>query len=543
MKKLLTPVLVCILAATCLPAFAEEVPETAIGAAETGQGLMAGVPGELYPDVTLFKGVPFAAPPVGELRWKEPQDPEPWEGVRLCDTEGDAPVMHDYVNLLFTDPSTPWIEFYPDGAPPMSEDCLYLNIATPAQGADEKLPVVIWFHGGGLQNGFYYEAEFDPEVLASKGCIVVSIGCRLGVFGFLTLPQLSEESDYGGSGNYGLMDCIKGVQWVIDNIGAFGGDPENITLMGQSGGSSKVTGVLVSPLMEGKIARTINQSYLNAFSTYPTQEEAEQIGLDYLGQLGLDPDISVEELRAMDAETLYSVQAQYVIHLDGKYFTQSPVDFYLEEGNLNDIDMLFGNVFGEAASGIQIPGAGQPVIPQTAEEFYSAVRATYGDELCDKYGLEENFPVTDWTAGAQYVVFSNLEGLAGNRVFAAIKDKLAPESNTFIYTFGRVTPGDETGWHSGELWYTFGSLRRETAGYRDWQRWDYAAADITTTYWSNFIKTGDPNGEGVPTWPSADDMSYQFIDWNCISYDASSPIDQMIIGHYITTNNLEGYFA
>ena len=106
-----------------------------------------------------------------------------------------------------------------------------------------------------------------------------------------------------------------------------------------------------------------------------------------------------------------------------------------------------------------------------------------------------------------------------------------------------MTPGDETGWHSGELWYTFGSLRRETAGYRDWQRWDYAAADITTTYWSNFIKTGDPNGEGVPTWPSADDMSYQFIDWNCISYDASSPIDQMIIEHYITTNNLEGYFA
>ena len=155
MKKLLTPVLVCILAATCLPAFAEEVPETAIGAAETGQGLMAGVPDGLHPDVTLFKGIPFAAPPVGELRWKEPQDLDPWEGVRLCDTEGDAPVMHGYVNLLFTGPSTPWIEFYPDGAPPMSEDCLYLNIATPAQGADEKLPVVIWFHGGGLQNGFY----------------------------------------------------------------------------------------------------------------------------------------------------------------------------------------------------------------------------------------------------------------------------------------------------------------------------------------------------------------------------------------------------
>lgn len=150
-----------------------------IGVVQTESGLVSGIQGDLYEDITLFKGVPFAAPPVGDLRWHEPVDAEPWDGVRVCDTEGDAPLMPDYVNMLFSDPSTPWIEFYPEGAPRMSEDCLYLNIATPAQSADEKLPVVIWFHGGGFQNGYYSEPEFDPEVLASKGCVVVSVGMRL----------------------------------------------------------------------------------------------------------------------------------------------------------------------------------------------------------------------------------------------------------------------------------------------------------------------------------------------------------------------------
>lgn len=522
-----------------------------IGVVETESGLMSGVKGQLYDNVTMFKGVPFAAPPVGDLRWKEPVDADSWEGVRVSDMEGDAPLMPSYVNMLFTDPNTPWIEFYSDGAPTMSEDCLYLNIATPAQSADEKLPVVIWFHGGGFQNGYYYEPEFDPEVLASKGCVVVSVGMRLGIFGFFALPQLSEESDYGASGNYGMMDCIKGTQWVIDNIAAFGGDPENITLMGQSGGSSKVTGVLVSPMMEGKIAGTINQSYLNAFSNYATMDEVEAAGQRYLGILGLDANITPEELRALDADFVNSMSAAggggYKIAIDGKYFTESPADFYLREGQLEGINMMCGNVFGEAASGMQIPGIEQPAVPQTADELYVAIRAKYGDELCDKYELEKNFVVSDWTAHTKYIEFATKDALAGNRLFAAVKNQLNETGDSYIYTFGAVEPGprkdgSEIGWHSGELWYMFGSLHRETVGYRDWEIWDYAAAEVATDYWSNFIKTGNPNGSSVPEWPEASDMSYQYIDWNAYTITAESPLDQMILEYYIAQYGLEAYF-
>lgn len=515
-----------------------------IGVVETQFGPVEGIQGSLYSDVTLFKGVPFAAPPVGDLRWHEPVDPEPWTEVRVCDEEGDAPLMPDYVNMLFTDPTTPWIEFYPDGAPNMSEDCLYLNVATPAQSADEALPVVVWFHGGGFQNGFYYEAEFDPEVLAEKGCIVVSVGHRLGIFGFLSLPQLSAESEYGASGNYGIMDCIKGVQWVIDNIEQFGGDPSKITLMGQSGGNAKVTACLVSNQLRGQIAGTINQSALNAFSTYTSLEDAEAAGTMYLNILGVDPEMSVEELRTLDADFVNSMSAagQYSIVLDGKYFTDSPVDFYLREGQLDGLNMMFGNVYGESATGIQIPGAEQPVTPATAEEFYTFVREAYGDELCDKYDLENNFYVTDANLGAKYVEFTSRAALAGNQVFSAIKAKQNEGGNAYLYTFGRVTPGSEIGWHSGELWYTFGSFRRETAGFRNWERWDYAAGDIATDYWSNFIKTGDPNGATVEEWPTADTMDIMYIDWDCKVLSGQDPIDQMLVESFIAQNNLETYF-
>jgi len=522
----------------------EEVLPGNIGVVETQSGPVEGIQGSLHKNVSLFKGVPFAAPPVGELRWKEPVDPEPWTEVRVCDEEGDAPLMPDYVNALFTDPSTPWIEFYPDGAPSMSEDCLYLNIATPAQSSDEALPVVIWFHGGGFQNGFYYEAEFDPEELANKGCVVVSVGHRLGIFGFLSLPQLSEESEYGASGNYGIMDCIKGVQWVIDNISNFGGDPEHITLMGQSGGNAKVTACLVSNQLRGKIFGTINQSALNAFGTYTSLEDAEAAGQNYLQILGLDPDMSVEELRALDADLVNSMSAagSYSVVLDGKYFTDSPVDYYLREGQLDGLNMMFGNIYGESATGIQIPGADQPVAPATAEEFYATVRAAYGDELCDKYDLEHNYIVTDATLSAKFVDFTSRQALAGNQVFAAIKAKQNEGGNAFIYTFGRVTPGSEIGWHSGELWYMFGSMRRETAGFRNWERWDWATADIATDYWSNFIKTGNPNGPTVLEWPAAETMDVMYIDWNCRVLSGQDPIDQLLVEGFIQQNDLGKYF-
>lgn len=182
------------------------------------------VRGVVEEDVLVFKGVPYAAPPVGELRWKAPQDPASWEGVRECDTYGPRPVQPPQGGLFFE----PWgSDFYYMGFTAYSEDCLYLNIATDAESADEKRPVFMWFHGGGLSSGYSYEIEFNPTVLAKKGVVVVTVGQRLNVFGYLSLPQLSAEQG-GISGNYGLMDEVKALDWVRENIAAFGGDPDNI---------------------------------------------------------------------------------------------------------------------------------------------------------------------------------------------------------------------------------------------------------------------------------------------------------------------------
>lgn len=235
MKRMLTVLLVAaMLLSLSMPAMAAG---TGIGVVETESGMVSGVQGEEHSHITIFKNIPYAAPPVGELRWKAPQDPEPWEGVRACDTFGNIPMQNTW--LMDSEDGGYLDEFYWEGHPEPSEDCLYLSVATPAKAAGEKLPVMLWFHGGGLNQGFYSEIEFDPEELANKGIVVVSVGTRLGPFGYLSLPQLDAESEYGDSGNYGLMDSIKALEWVHDNIAAFGGDPDNVTLTGQSGGTAR----------------------------------------------------------------------------------------------------------------------------------------------------------------------------------------------------------------------------------------------------------------------------------------------------------------
>lgn len=266
-------------------AFAETA-EVSLGIVTTKYGDVQGVAGEDYANVTLFKGIPYAKPPVGELRWAAPQDPESWEGVKVCDTYGDAATQQSYVSWLMDAEST-WGEFYPNGAPSNSEDCLYLNVATPAASGDEKRPVIVWLHGGAFAHGYAYEEEFNPEELASRGVIVVSIGHRLNVFGTLALPQLSAETEYGGSGNYMIMDCAKGVEWVYENIEAFGGDPSRIVLCGQSGGSIKTTATFISPLTQGMIAGTYNMSNSLVCNEgyYSSMEEVKQRGLELIGRL------------------------------------------------------------------------------------------------------------------------------------------------------------------------------------------------------------------------------------------------------------------
>ena len=206
--------------------------------------------------VAVYKGIPYAAPPVGDLRWKKPQPVQPWQGVRKCDKWGDASLQGGQEKGSFY-----WKEFYQDGNPPMSEDCLYLNVWTPAAGqTDADLPVMFWIHGGAFQNGFGHEIEFDGDAMAKKGVVLVTINYRLGMCGFLAHPLLTAENDGKGSGNYGLFDQLAALKWVKKNIASFGGNPDNVTVFGQSAGAGSVQALISSPLAKGYIQRAIIQS-------------------------------------------------------------------------------------------------------------------------------------------------------------------------------------------------------------------------------------------------------------------------------------------
>jgi para-nitrobenzyl esterase len=503
-----------------------------LGIVKTKLGSVWGVSAKDYKAVTIFKGIPYAAPPVGDLRWKPPRDPRPWDGIRVCDTYAAAAWIDPKFDLYNKPGDTYW-QFYATGKPPQSEDCLYLNVATPAVTGNEKMPVMIWFHGGGFTGGWSYEVEFNPEALANKGVIVVSVGTRLGILGFLSLPQLSAESSYKGSGNYGLMDCSKAIQWVHDNIQGFGGDPDNITVFGQSGGSAKTTAVLISPLSRKLIKNTINQSGLGAFGKYKTQKEAEATGVVFLKSKGLPEDISLDELRKIDIRVLnanFDSQAiSFGAVIDGYYLLENPVDFYLGKGNLEGKNMMFGNVFGEAG----------PFKATTAKDLYAELKMKYG-ALYDKYKINEVLQLTDSNVAYYKRALASDEGLMNSRIYAEVNAKLNKTCKTFVYTFGHVTPGADWGWHSSELWYVFGSLRKDTDYQPKWTFFDDLTAEMLSSYWSNFAKKGDPNDYGLFQWPQGGNLGYMFLDG--MSYSKGEPLsswEKLLREYCIQKNELE----
>ncbi len=535
MKKMLSCLLTCVLAASMFAAVVpaeEEAAFKGIGVVATQQGEAEGVVDPDY-DVTIFKGVPYAAPPVGDLRWAAPEDPASWEGVRVFDEFADAAVQPSYIDMFKGDAfKNGWGAFYKSDSPSNSEDCLYLNIYTPAVSADESYPVLVWFHGGGLGHGWSYEPEFDAQALSEKGVVVVTVGTRLNILGCLALPQLADEN--GASGNWIVMDIAKSIEWVHNNIAGFGGDPERINVAGQSGGSSKTTASLVSPLSNPYVKGTINQSALGAFGTYKTLEQAYEDGYALLDYLELPHDVSAEELRALPEETLRDAidNAGFAasIIIDGKAITENPRDFYLREGALNGKSMMAGLVFGESGN----------YEATTAEELYAQIREQFGDELCDKYGLEDLIEITDGTVGYYNTAIKAWYGLEATRIYGEIMLKQNEDASFYTYTFGRIPQSTAWGWHSLELWYMFGSLR--PGDYEnDWTAHDYATADICTSYWANFAASGDPNGYGVADWASGEDGAFMFLDAPSICYEGT-PLDPIFDEYFIAQNSLEAYF-
>ena len=272
---------------------------------ETKYGTILGQPSGNQ-RVSVFKGVPFAKPPVGELRWKAPQKPDPWEGEYKAYTFSPIPMQWRH-------PKGSWAqkELYPTELP-RSEDCLYLNVWTPAESPDEKLPVLFYIFGGGCFQGYGSKIELDGDGYGKRGCIFVTINYRLHIFGFLAHPELSAETDYHGSGNYGYMDQIAALDWVKENIAAFGGDPDNITVYGQSAGAGSTVNMMTSPLSRNKFKRAIIQSsggFLGKkFARVNTLAEQEAKGKKFLDYVGVS---TIEEARLIPAETLQGIYERY----------------------------------------------------------------------------------------------------------------------------------------------------------------------------------------------------------------------------------------
>ncbi len=522
----------------------------------TRYGLVRGIPlSEKYEGLAEFRGIPYAAPPVGALRWRPPVAPVAWTGVRECDTYGPVAMQS------FND-SEPYItDFFFAGHPAPSEDCLYLNILTGAdlasktaseennaanevrQGAslagDSDRPVYMWFHGGGLNNGYPHEPEFDGRELARKGVVVVHVAQRLNAFGYLALPQLTAEQG-GKSGNYGFMDQLAALDWVYENIAAFGGDPANITVGGQSGGSQKAGAMATTPAARGRVRRAILESGLKWLQRYPSLAEMEEKSRSYLRAAGLNPDASLDELRAVDAKALL-VRGMDMFAIPGEMVwdgdlvpCQSARDAFLQ--HLGDVDFLCGTNLGEASLTGAMGAAGTPTDPAS---FRAHFRSILGD-LYDKHDFDAIVSPEDPEAGVALGVPPALVGridvlartlasrglcppgrvnfsrnIMVNRLFGRLMASRRPAGRVYSYLFTHLLPWRESdlgtvrdpavqmAYHSSEMFYAFASLREGMPPARPWTPTDFALADTVSSYWANFMRTGDPNGPGLPEWPES----------------------------------------
>ncbi|MGN6514430.1 MAG: carboxylesterase/lipase family protein [Rhizomicrobium sp.] len=467
---------------TVLAAFALWITPAVAGPVETQSGLVAGV---RMGDLTVYKGVPFAAPPIGALRWRPPQAPPAWQGVRKADSFAPA-CMQSGVSM-------------PGETPPRtSEDCLYLNIWAPARGS--RHAVMVWIYGGGFSNGSAAMPLYWGDELARKGIVAVTFGYRLGPFGFLALPELTKESPFRSSGNYGLMDQIAALEWVHDNIAAFGGDPARVTVAGQSAGAASVSILMASPLAKGLFRGAIAESGgmfepLQLAPSY-TLANAERDGEAFEKKLGAS---SLAQLRALPASALLKPQAGFHPVLEPHVMPLSPYDAFAQ-GKQNDVPILIGSNANEAGS----------LIPDIA----SVKASTFESDILKAWGplppaLFAAYPhATDAEARRARLDFERDLRFGWDMWAWARLESATGFKPVYYYHFTHVPPfpkgsiyQDWGASHYAELFYVFGHLAQEP--------WSWASADrklagTMTDYWVNFVKSGNPNAEGDPPWPRFD---------------------------------------
>ncbi|MCD8330190.1 MAG: carboxylesterase family protein, partial [Lachnospiraceae bacterium] len=460
----------------------------------TEGGLVEGLPG-WNQAVSVFRGIPYAAPPVGDLRWKAPQPVIPWEGVRPAYKYGNISYQARYASegggdLIGT-------EFYCLDWP-RDEDCLYLNVWTPAKSADEKLPVGVYLHGGGWAQGYGHLNCYDGEGFAKRGCVLVTVNHRLGVFGYMAHPELTAEDENHTSGNYGVQDLIAALAWVKRNIAAFGGDPEKVTTFGQSGGGEKSRSMILSPLAKGLIQGAIMQSGGGLERTRGGGRPlaaAEQEGVKFLEYLGVK---DIEEARQVPQEKLLDASrsfqdpdappmSQFSPNIDGYVFPK-PWDETCLTGDYPDIPVMIGCTAQEFARKIDtLPAREQALVD--GEKIFGG---NHGEEFLTAIHYDDD----PETALDMYQHSMGLTGPTQAQSVAWCENQVAQgKTPSYRYYLTIVPPGADSAHHSAEHHYVFQTLPKSSRRYtgRDWD-----LSNQLADYWANFIKTGNPNGEGLP---------------------------------------------
>jgi para-nitrobenzyl esterase len=460
--------------------------------ARTDLGVVEGL-GPQASGVREFRGIPFAAPPIGDLRWKAPQPAQPWRGVREAKAFGprcmQAPIYSDMV-------------FRSAG---VSEDCLYLNVWTPAKSAHEHLPVLVYFYGGGYRAGDGSEPRYDGEAMAAKGIVVVTLSYRLGVFGFFSHPELSAESPHGGSGNQGLLDQTAALQWVRRNISAFGGDPRRVTIAGESAGSVSVSVQMASPQAKGLFAGAIGESG-SLLGTLPALSlaEAEGKGTAFAGNLGAK---SLADLRAAPAQAVLDAAGKPGTGfeprpvVDGWFLPKSPREIF-EAGEQARVPLLAGSNTEEGGAASVLDKAAP-----TVDAYRQGLTRLYGDKADAVFAA---YPA----AADGEPVLEAARNVASDRFIALSTWRWMDLSTrtggqpTFYYLYARPRPATKAApdaprpsgaVHSAEIEYALGHLDLNPV--YAWTPDDRATSRALQGYFANFIKTGDPNGTDLPVWP------------------------------------------
>lgn len=461
-------------------------------------------------EVKIFRGIPYAAPPVGNLRWKEPQSLQNWDGIRRCDTFGPnakqvKPVPFD----VYTE------EFLIPVNTPISEDCLYLNVWTNAKSPGEKLPVIMFIHGGAFIVGSGSVPIYDGEAMARKGVVFVNINYRLGVFGFFAHPELSNESPHKSSGNYGIMDQIAALQWIKNNIAAFGGDPDNVTIAGQSAGTTSVNVLGVSPLAKNLFHKMIAKSGASVnvlksrYGRTTILDSAEEKGVQFASRVGAT---SLNELRQLSADSLLSAFSGTGSAIVDGYVLPEPISAMFAANKQSDLPLMIGYTADEQNE----PSS------NTVAEYKNYVRAEFGNDTAI---ILEAYPANNDEQARESSKYIHRDIRFGfqNFAWAAIQSERSHKS--YMYFFNRKVPehggtNKYGAFHSGEIAYAYDNLKFFNRPFTDA---DHSLAKLMSSYWLNFAKTGDPNGGDLPVWPAFNRQKGEVMIFDTLSNAAVHP--------------------